>query len=124
MGVTVLEILKRREDMRRAVIEAGRRWVLSLKGRLSAFLIGSYARGDFNLWSDVDVVLISDEFSGSPIKRLKELDPPPGFQVIPLTSAEFTRLVEKKDVMALEALKEGVVLRDDLGIRAQPSDNI
>lgn len=30
-----------------------------------AFLFGSYARGTFDSWSDIDVALVSDDFSGS-----------------------------------------------------------
>jgi Nucleotidyltransferase domain. len=35
-------------------------------------MIGSYARGDFNRWSDVDLVVISD-FKGNPLERLEKL---------------------------------------------------
>lgn len=40
--------------------------------KVSAILIGSYARGDFNKWSDVDVLLIA-EFAGNPLERLWKL---------------------------------------------------
>ncbi|MEM0348625.1 MAG: nucleotidyltransferase domain-containing protein [Candidatus Caldarchaeum sp.] len=111
-----MEIVRRRRERREAVIEQARSWVSSLGFEVSAFLVGSYARGDFNLWSDVDIVLVSDVFGGNPLKRLETLDPPPGFQVIPLTVSEFKRLVEKRNPLAVEALKHGVVLRDDLRI--------
>lgn len=29
-----------------------------------AFLFGSYAYGDFDTWSDIDIALVSDDFSG------------------------------------------------------------
>ncbi|MEM2082508.1 MAG: hypothetical protein QXK34_02080 [Candidatus Bathyarchaeia archaeon] len=50
----------------------------------------------------------------SPIERLKALDPPPGFQAIPLTPGEFERLMAKRDPLAVEALESGAILRDDL----------
>lgn len=112
-----MEIVRRRREQREAVIELARNWVSSLGFQVSAFLVGSYARGDFNLWSDVDIVLVSDVFGGTPVKRLENLDPPPGFQVIPLTVSEFKRLVEKRNPLAKEALEHGVLLRDDYRIK-------
>ncbi len=41
---------------------------------------------------------------------------PPRFQVIPLTLEEFRRLLKKRDILALEAIELGIVLRDYLGI--------
>ncbi len=32
-------------------------------------VFGSYARGDFNVWSDVDVIVISGRFRGLPFTR-------------------------------------------------------
>ena len=101
--------------MREEVISDARKWARGLPSKVTAVLIGSYARGDFNLWSDVDVILIS-EFEGRPVERLSRIDFPPGFQVIPLTPEEFQRLVERGDGLALEAKTKGVVLRDDYGL--------
>ena len=78
-------------------------------------MTGSYARGDFNLWSDVDIVLIAD-FSGNPIERLKLVDEPSGFQVITLREEEFLRLLQRRNPIAVEAAQSGVMLRDDYGI--------
>jgi len=100
--------------LREEVLEKARRWANSLPFRATVILVGSYARGDFNLWSDVDLIVISDGLRGRPLSRLKKLDVQQGFQVIPLTSSEFERLVKKKDLLAIEALKRGIILRDDL----------
>lgn len=108
------DIIAERERKRREVIEKARRYVISLKGRYSSFLIGSYARGDFNVWSDIDVLLIG-EFQGNPVERLLKLDFPPGFEVIPLTEEEFDRAFKKNNPITWD-IKSGVVLRDDLKI--------
>ena len=55
---------------------------MSLDFPCSVFLIGSYARGDFNLWSDVDILLVAD-FQGNLIERQKEFDFQPGFDPLP-----------------------------------------
>ncbi|QOJ79807.1 nucleotidyltransferase domain-containing protein [Infirmifilum lucidum] len=94
------------------MIEEVRKFAESLRGRYSVFLVGSYARGDFNVWSDVDVVVVG-EFKGNPLQRLRELDAPPGFELIPLTEEELMDRVTKRDPLALELVNYGVPVRDD-----------
>jgi len=117
VGDEHMEVIKRREEKRREVIENARKWVSSLNFRTSAILIGSYARGDFNLWSDVDIMIISDTFKENPLERLKKIDPPPGFQIIPLNLEELEKLHSRNDVLVREFLEHGVILRDDLQLR-------
>ncbi|MEM3820107.1 MAG: nucleotidyltransferase domain-containing protein [Nitrososphaerota archaeon] len=116
MGDRIVEVIKQRERKKIEVIEAARKWVSDLNFRVSAVLIGSYARGDFNLWSDVDILHISDTFRGTPLDRLKNLDPPPGFQIIPINIEEFKALLRKRDILVEEALRHGIILRDDFQI--------
>ena len=111
-----MEILEERRKLREEAIGRAKDWVDSLKFKVTAILIGSYARGDFNLWSDIDILLIA-EFTGNPVERLKAIDYPPGFEVIPLTFEEFVRLVHKRNPLAIEALDIGVYLRDDLNVK-------
>ena len=110
-----MEILKEGRALREKVIEEARRWASNLPFKSSVILIGSYARGDFNLWSDVDIVLIA-WLHGNPLERLKSIDYPPGFEVIPLTPTEFLTLLKKRNPIAMEALSNGVILRDDFNI--------
>jgi len=111
-----MEIVKKRIEIRDKVVSEATEWVNGLKYRVSAVLIGSYARGDFNVWSDVDIILISDEFKGNPVERLKKINVPPGYEVIPLTPKEFKKLLKKNDALAREAVEKGVKLRDDFRI--------
>ena len=110
-----MEVVKRRTLERKRVINELAEWASALSFKATAVLVGSYARGDFNLWSDVDVVLVA-EFEGGPVERLKRLDVPVGVQVIPLTPREFSRLLAKRNPLAVEAVERGVVLRDDFGL--------
>ncbi len=110
-----MEIIREREEERRKVIREAKAWAKSLQFKSTVILIGSYARGDFNLWSDVDIILIA-HFRGNVLQRLKNINHPAGYEILPLTPDEFYRLVERKDPLALDALTYGVVLRDDLGI--------
>lgn len=109
-----MEAVRKRVEHRKKVVEEAKKWAKNLPHKATAVLIGSYARGDFNLWSDVDILLITD-LAGTPTKRLREIDHPPGYQIIPITPKEFQKLVDKKDPLAEDATK-GIVLRDDYKI--------
>ncbi len=116
-----MEILTERKRIREEAIQKARTWAEDVPFKVTAILVGSYARGDFNLWSDIDVMVIA-EFNSRPVERLKNIDYPAGFEMIPLTPKEFRRLLEKKDPLALEALSIGIVLRDDLNAREYAKD--
>ena len=111
-------IIEKREELREQIVKKAHEWAKSLPLSATVILIGSYARGDFNLWSDVDILLISNGLKGNPLNRLKSIDAPPGFQVIPMTLKEFERLVERKNQLALEAINSGIVLRSELKINS------
>ncbi len=110
--------LEARRRQREEYIATARLYALELQkrvGSLSAVLIGSVARGDFNLWSDLDVVVISDNMPAEPLKRsellysvAKPLVEPKGY-----TRDEFKKLLGKKNPSAVAVAKEGVVLLDD-----------
>ena len=79
-------------EIRKRVLEELRR----LAGELGAvvYLFGSYARGDFLLDSDVDIVVVSSRFEGvgylDRVAAVRALLPPDiGFDIIALTPREF-----------------------------------
>ena len=84
----------------------------TLDFKSTVILIGSYARGDFNLWSDVDLLIIGD-FTGNPVRRLEKIDFPAGYELILLTPEEISIMKEKKNKFLSDSFAEGVVLRDD-----------
>lgn len=79
---------------------------------IAAVVAGSIARGDFNLWSDIDVVVVSDALPAPGPARDQALagEAAPGLELHGYTSAEFTRALERGDRLALEAAQRGVVL--------------
>ncbi len=113
-----MEVIKARKSVMNRVVSEAKRWATSLPIKCTAYLIGSYARGDFNLWSDVDILLVSDDLVGSPVERLKKIEAPHNYEVIPLTSSEFKKMLRREDSLAKEALKRGILLRDDLNLSA------
>lgn len=95
-----------------------RRIVDHLEGDATVILFGSYARGDYNLASDFDIIVISDKFKGerNPLRRTKELyslneDFLP-VDIIAYTGREFLGALENLSPSALDAMDYGEVLYD------------
>jgi predicted nucleotidyltransferase len=110
--------LEARRCQREEYIATARSYAVDLQnelGPLTAVLIGSVARGDFNLGSDLDVLIISDNLPAEPLKRshllysmIKPLVEPKGY-----TRSEFKTLLTKKNPSAVAVTNEGVILLDD-----------
>lgn len=115
-----MEIVERRRKQREEVIKDASEFATSLPIKCTVLLIGSYARGDFNIWSDVDLLIIG-HFVGNPLERLKAIDLPAGYEAILLTPDEFTARSKKNDRLIRESLLNGVVLRDDFSLMNKDS---
>ncbi len=66
-----MEVVEERRLVREKVISEVSGWERSLPFKCTVALVGSYARGDFSLWSDVDVFIVSSEFKGGLLDRLR-----------------------------------------------------
>lgn len=110
-----MEIIEKRRKQREEMIERVTEFARQLNNKCTVLLIGSYARGDFNLWSDVDLLIIGN-FTGNPLQRLKNIDLPAGFEAILLTPEEFNIRKGKNEGFIKEALQHGIVVRDDFGL--------
>jgi predicted nucleotidyltransferase len=110
--------LERREKEREKAIQLASEYASRLKGDigvLTAILYGSFARGDFNYGSDIDVLIISDSLPRDTLKRIdllyryvQEGIEPKGY-----TQEEFLRIYHTNNPMAIDALENGEVLSDD-----------
>jgi len=116
-------VVEERRRERQRVIDALRSCVSRLRESLGSFtmiLFGSFARGDFNAWSDVDVLVVLERAPENPLKRLELVEPLyeaiPWVEPIVLSVEELAKFVEKDNPVAVEALSRGVVIVDDLGI--------
>ena len=102
-----------------AEAEAVARSLASRLGGATVILHGSYARGDFNAWSDVDLIVVSPAFQG--VRFLDRLSGPtslipPGYEVIPWTPSEARAQLRRPTWRA--ALCRGyLILADTLGLR-------
>jgi predicted nucleotidyltransferase len=115
-------VIEERRRLREKAIKTARefaRCVSSKLGEVVVVVYGSYARGDFNEWSDIDVLVVAK--SSLPVNPLKRLDlvaeclaETPGVECVLLTPLEFKILVRKRNPIALSALREGVLVTGDI----------
>jgi len=98
-------------------------------GVRAVVVFGSVARGDFNLWSDIDVLVVADSFSERLLDRLQALEPRPELvQQVPWTPSEWRRQLARRNPIAVEALDRGVWVRGSAeaiegagpGLQAEP----
>lgn len=112
-------VLARRRAEQRELLERARRYVAELSKRVplrAAVVFGSVARGDFNRWSDLDLLLISAAFQGTLLGRLDSVEPrPPLVQPVPWTLAEWRVQLARNNPIAKEAGEAGIWLIGSAG---------
>jgi len=116
-------VFEQRRLMREEAIRKAREYAEKVKafiGKVSAVLVGSYARGDFNEWSDIDLLIVAEGVLGNPLERMDYLldrcPPPAGVEPIILTQTEYMRQKRLETPLFREACGKGIVLVDDLGL--------
>ena len=105
----------KRRAQRAGLLQQARDFAASLPGTLgvqAVVVAGSVARGDFNVWSDVDVLVVADRVPERYLDRLALVEPrPPAVQPFVWTSAEWRRELDRRNPLAVEARDVGVWLR-------------
>lgn len=99
-------------------MDQARRWAEGLAARLpvtAVVVFGSVARGDFNKWSDIDVLVVAEGLPPDARDRLALLtaDAPPGLQPLGWTGAEIAHHRRRGDPIAVECDTAGVVVHGD-----------
>jgi len=105
----VAEVLAQRERQREQLLGLARAYVQQLAVRVpvvAAAVVGSVARGDFNVWSDVDVVVVAEGLPARAPDRAAVLaaDALPGVQPVGFTPEEFRRAWERTRAVAARRL--------------------
>ncbi|MGI8576094.1 MAG: nucleotidyltransferase domain-containing protein [Egibacteraceae bacterium] len=107
-------VLRRRRAERAALIARGQTFAQGLSAELqvrAVVLHGSVARGDFNVWSDVDVLVVADALPERFLDRLDALAPwPPRIQPVAWTPAEWRQRSARRDPIAVTVCRHGVWL--------------
>ena len=109
----MLKALEERRRERERLLAVAARYVESLARRApvhAAAVAGSVARGDFNVWSDVDVVIVLDELPETLPERLALLmaDRPAHVQPFGYTGDELHAALRKGNRLVAEAVSDGV----------------
>jgi len=109
------DVLARREREREELLALARDYVAGLSQRvtvIAAAVVGSVARGDFNVWSDVDVVIVAKELPERTPERsaLLSADAPARVQPVGFRPDEFDAARRKGNRLVREASDAGVVL--------------
>jgi predicted nucleotidyltransferase len=112
--VTASAVARRRAE-RDALIARARAWAESLgerrPGVVACVVVGSVARGDFNKWSDLDVLVVTQGLPEGWLDRCAQMSPvTPGLQVIAWTPEEYRARRSRRDPIAIEAEEVGVVV--------------
>lgn len=118
----IAEEIDKRHKKRNYLIELLNNYTLELEkkfGNVTIILFGSYARGDFNLWSDVDIIIISDVFNKIRFLDrpflLPELDKQISYSDIICWSYEESKYMLNKSLWK-DALQNSVVIKDDYNL--------
>ena len=107
--------VQRRRAEQQARIEVAAAWAKRLASRqdvTAVVVFGSTARGDFNKWSDVDVLVVAEELPDEWRTRTEVLaaDAPLGLQQVGWTPAELAERRRRGDPIARECDAVGVVV--------------
>ena len=115
------KVIARRRAEQERLIATARRYVAALSTRMplvAAAVAGSVARGDFNVWSDIDVVVVAE---GLPRRYLDRagllLTTEPGVQAVGYTPEEFRQAFAKGNALVREAVAAGVPLAGEAFLR-------
>ncbi|MGQ4891574.1 MAG: nucleotidyltransferase domain-containing protein [Candidatus Njordarchaeia archaeon] len=108
-------IIRKREGERLRAIELAKKFLECAKKHFNikeAYVVGSYARGDFNEWSDIDLVLVAENVPKSPIERLSKikecLKAFSKIEPIIISPEVLTELRSKRNPIAVEIEKHGI----------------
>lgn len=114
-GARRIPVLEQRARAREALLARAARFADDLRRRLdgvvAAVVVGSVARGDWNKWSDVDVVVVCDPAPDLDRRAELAVDPAhPGVQAVIWSPEELAARRARGDPMAREAHEVGVVV--------------
>lgn len=105
------QVRARRRQHRRAVLEEVAVWAGSLPSDLGAqavVVFGSFARGDWNDGSDIDVLVVAGHLPLHPTDRLRALgDRPPRVQAVAWEPGDYLRR-RGREPITIEAERSGV----------------
>lgn len=114
MKVDARRVLERRRAAQRALVERAERFAGALGpdlGVAAVVVFGSVARGDFNLWSDVDVLVVVAGAGDDVVERVRSAGRDIGL-IAPVvwTPAQLRAQLQRRDPIAVESVERGLWL--------------
>lgn len=114
MKVDARAVLERRWVEQRALVSRAERFAGALDVDLdvsAVVVFGSVARGDFNLWSDVDVLVVVAQADDDTVDRVRSAGRDVGL-IAPVvwTPAQLRAQLRRRDPIAIESTERGVWL--------------
>lgn len=108
------EIIAGRRTERAARVDVARAFVDGLDPSLgvrAAVVFGSVARGDFNLWSDIDVLVVADHTPARYLDHDEALGRrPAGVEAVLWSPRQWQAAVGAKNPIAVESIEHGLWL--------------
>ena len=112
------KIIEKRLKERENAIQEAEKFVQCVSKKLrivQAWLFGSYARGDFNEWSDIDVlIVVRDSLPKRPIDRIdlvmECLEECNNVEPVIVTVDEFEKMRRKRNPIVQDIEKHGIRL--------------
>lgn len=109
----VRDVVARRRAERRELLGRAALLARGLDARLgvrAVVVFGSVARGDFNVYSDIDVLVVAEHLPGDYRQRLEAIGwpPPPRVEPVAWTPREYRRQRARRNPIAVEAERQGV----------------
>ena len=100
-------VIARRRAEQSERVDVATEWAREIAKRLdvsAVIVFGSTARGDFNKWSDIDVLVVAESLPEGARRRLELLmvDAPPGLQPVGWTRSELEDRRSRRDPIAIE----------------------
>lgn len=111
----MIRAVEERYAERERLVNLAREHVRGLSDRipvLRAAVVGSVARGDFNVWSDVDLIVVAAELPERALDRLELLmaGRPPRVEPIGFTPAELADARRRHNPLVVELDSIGISL--------------
>ncbi len=114
MKVDARRIIEARMAERQALVDRARRFAASLGpdlGVAAVVVFGSVARGDFNLWSDVDVLVVVKEVDDHLLERVRSAGAAIGLvEPVVWTPEQLRSRLRRNDPIAVESVEHGIWL--------------
>lgn len=117
----MLDIIEKRRKEKERLIKRAREFIQRARkfGRISVILYGSVARGDFNVWSDIDLIVVAEKFPESMLRRQDVLLTlkVPKIEPKGYTKEEFEKMIRLKSPFIKILKKEGIFILDELNLK-------